>query len=302
MNLNWTIEDIPPLNGAVAVVTGGNGGLGLETVRELARAGATVVMAARNPEKADAAVQDVLSTTGVSVEVVQLDLASLASVASAAEQIASRHEAVDILVNNAGIMAVPEGRTVDGHERQIGVNFIGHYAFTARLMRSLVAAKRPRVVTVSSMARFGALRVDPSNLNLEGNYSPWRAYNRSKLADYLFAVELHKRVGHVVASIVAHPGLTNSDLQSAAYEESGGWMQKFWEVSARVAGMSTSYGALSQLRAATDPGVGSGSVVGPAGLVAGPPVVRPALRPTGNAGPELMRRAEELTGLSLNPL
>ncbi len=127
----WTTADIPDLAGHTAVVTGGNGGLGLETVRALADAGAHVVIAARNQAKAADAESEVRTTVpDASLEIVELDLGSLASVRTAAEQIAAAHETIDILVNNAGLMALPERRTEDGFEMQFGVNHLGHWALT----------------------------------------------------------------------------------------------------------------------------------------------------------------------------
>src|SRR5690606_35183350 len=136
------------------VVTGANGGLGLETAAALAGAGAHVVMAARNATKADDARRAIVTAhADASVEIVPLDLSDLDSVASAAAGIAGRHQVVDILVNNAGIMAPPEGRTAQGIELQFGTNHIGHFALTAHLMPQLLAARAARVVSVSSVAR-----------------------------------------------------------------------------------------------------------------------------------------------------
>src|SRR4051812_15796409 len=135
--MSWSERDIPDLRGLTAVVTGANGGLGLETARALARAGAAVVMAARSPEKTDAAVRSIQSRTpGAALDVVPVDLASLASVRDAAAVIAARHPSLDVLVNNAGLMGLPEQATVDGFEMQFGVNHLGHFLLTSRLCLS----------------------------------------------------------------------------------------------------------------------------------------------------------------------
>lgn len=152
--MRWTPDDIPDLTGRIAVVTGANGGLGLETARELARAGASVVMAARNQTKAEAAKAEILADVpAADLEVVSLDLGSLASVRAAAATIVSRHPEVDLLINNAGVMAVPEGRTADGFEIQFGTNHLGHFALTAQLLPALAAARAARAVSVTSTAR-----------------------------------------------------------------------------------------------------------------------------------------------------
>ena len=221
----WNTDDIPDLTGHTAVVTGGNGGLGLETVRALAGAGAHVVIAARNQAKAAEAESEVRATVSdASLEIVALDLGSLASVRTAAEQISASHETIDILVNNAGLMALPERRTEDGFEMQFGVNHLGHWALTSLLLGPILAADAGRVVTVSSTAHHTGRAVDPENPHLEGRYGPWKAYGQSKLANLHFAIGLQRQfdaAGVRTASLAAHPGLTNSDLQTHSAEESG---------------------------------------------------------------------------------
>jgi len=174
--VTWTAADIPNQAGRTAVVTGANGGLGLETARSLASAGAHVVMAVRNLDKATEAVADIRrGAPEASLEVVALDLASQASVRAAAEQILAAHETLDILVNNAGVMGIPERRTVDGFELQFAVDHLGHWALTALLMPALLRADAARIVTVTSTAHHIGRAVDPANPNLEGKYGPWRA-------------------------------------------------------------------------------------------------------------------------------
>ena len=190
----WTTHDIPDLSGRTAVVTGANGGLGLETARALAGAGAHVVMAARNQEKAAEAEADIRAgLPQAALEVVPLDLGSLASVRTASGAILAAHERVDILVNNAGLMAIPERRTEDGFEMQFGVNHLGHFALTAQLLPALLRAPAARVVSVTSTAHHMGRAVDPANPNLEGKYEPWRAYGQSKLANFHFGIGLQER-------------------------------------------------------------------------------------------------------------
>ena len=305
--MKWTEADIPDLSGRIAVVTGGNGGLGLATVKGLAGAGAHVVMAARNQEKAAGALAEVTELhADTSAEIVELDLGDLASVQSAAGQIAGSHESVDILVNNAGLMALPEQRTVDGFEMQFGVNHLGHYAFTAHLLPQLLRAETARVVTVTSTAHHGALRIDPNNPHLEGNYKPWRAYNRSKLANFYFAIGLEQqfRAAAVSAeSLLAHPGLTNSDLQDASVAAGdSGWLGNASQQMAHRMGMSEQEGARPQLRAATDPGAHGGEFYAPRFASNGPAVRRPILRRVGlqQAIDSLWQVSERETGVVLD--
>lgn len=279
----WTAADIPDLSGATAVVTGANSGLGLETARELARRGAHVVMATRDQAKAVAAQEEIRAEVpDASLALVELDLASLQSVRAAAAAVLDAHPTIDILVNNAGLMALPERRTQDGFEMQLGVNHLGHWALTARLLPAIVRAGAARVVTVTSVAHHFSLGLKADDPHLEHGYGPWKAYCQSKLANYHFALGLQRefeRMGVAAASLAAHPGLTNSDLQSRAVRENGGdLLGRAFSQLAASAGMHPRQGALSQLRAATDPGAGGGELYGPLAVSSGRPVRKPILR------------------------
>jgi NAD(P)-dependent dehydrogenase (short-subunit alcohol dehydrogenase family) len=287
--MSWTVADIPDQSGRTAVVTGANGGLGLETVRALATAGAHVVMAARNRAKAEAAVADILGgAPDAALEIVELDLASLESVRAAAERILAGHERVEILVNNAGVMGIPERRTEDGFELQFGVDHLGHWALTARLLPALLRADAARIVTVTSTAHHMGRAVDPRNPHLEGRYRPWRAYGQAKLANFHFGIGLQRELtaaGARAASLIAHPGLSNTELQAVSVRETGGGAsQRFFHRLARTTGMSPADGALPQLRAATDPRATGGEFYGPRCINFGPPVRLPILRRIGLDG------------------
>ena len=301
----FTRDDIPDQSGRTAVVTGGNGGLGLETARALAAAGAHVVVAARDQAKAERAVGEIRTTApDASVEVVALDLGSLASVDEAAGRLTADHERIDLLVNNAGLMALPERRTADGFEMQLGVNHLGHWALTARLLPALLAADAARVVTVTSTARHMGRPVDPSNPHLDGCYEPWRAYGQSKLANYHFALGLQQafdRAGVRARSLAAHPGLTRSDLQVRTVAEGGtGFWGRFFERAAAWTGMDTARGALPQVRAATDPAAQGGQLYAPRFGNFGAPVRRPVLRPgRDRAIATLWQVSERETGIPL---
>jgi NAD(P)-dependent dehydrogenase (short-subunit alcohol dehydrogenase family) len=202
----WTPSDLPSLDGRTAIVTGANSGIGLAAARELARAGAHVVLAVRDTAKGDRAAASIDGDA----EVRRLDLADLASV----REFASGYPGdVDLLINNAGVMAVPQSRTADGFEMQIGTNHLGHFALTNLLLPQV----RGRVVTVSSTAH-GIGKIDLEDLNWERrSYDRWRAYGQSKLANLLFTLELQRRLaeaGSEVIAVAAHPGYANTNLQS----------------------------------------------------------------------------------------
>ena len=302
----WNASNIPDLTGKTAVVTGANGGLGLESVKALACAGAHVVMAARDQDKAQGAFDEIVADyPDASLEIVELDLASQESTKVAAATIAAAHPQIDILINNAGLMALPERRTEDGYEMQFGVNHLGHWTFTAGLLPSLLAADGARVVTVTSTAHHAGKPVDPDNVTMEGSYSPWGSYGRAKLANYHFALglqgEFSKR-GIGAQSLVAHPGLSNTNLQVHTAEQGAtGAVGEFWVRAAAWTGMSAEKGALPQLRAATDPSAKGGEMYAPRFVNSGPPERRPILRRGNDEAIEtLWMVSERETGVSLN--
>lgn len=274
--MGWTESNIPNQTGRVALVTGGNGGLGFETSRALAAKGATVIMAARNQEKASEAKARIQrQTPDANLHVRHLDLASLDSVKRFARSARDEYEKIDLLFNNAGVMAIPERRTVDGFEMQFGTNHLGHYALTARLLPLIVGNPGSRIVTVTSTARHVGRPVDPANPHMEGTYDKWRAYGQSKLANLHFALGLDQRLraaGTRTASLVAHPGLSNTDLQATTAREGGGQAS---EKAANRFGMSAADGALPQLRAGTDPRANGGELYAPRWGNSGVPVRRP---------------------------
>ena len=305
--MGWTEADIPDLTDRTAVVTGSNGGLGQENARALAVAGATVVVASRVSDKTDRAVEELRSAVPDGrFEVTPLDLASLESVREAALAIKAAHPTVDILINNAGVMAVAESRTADGFEMQFGVNHLGHWALTALLLEPLLAAPAARIVTVTSTAHHFGRGIDPDNPHMHGNYKPWRAYYESKLANFHFGLGLEKKLreaGTSASSLLAHPGLTDTDLQARSVEKNGDATARFFHMLASKTGMSPENGALPQLRAATDPGARGGEFYGPLWVNNGPPVRKPVLRKVGldHAVDRLWEVSERETGIPLDP-
>jgi NAD(P)-dependent dehydrogenase (short-subunit alcohol dehydrogenase family) len=303
----WSAADIPDQHGRIAVVTGANGGLGLETARQLAAKGAHVVMAVRNQEKASAAVGEIrTSVPDAALELVALDLASQASVRAAAEQIVAAHKGIDLLINNAGVMGIPEAKTVDGFEMQLGVDHLGHWSLTALLLPALLRTPGARIVTVTSTAHHMGRAISPANPHLHGRYRPWRAYGQAKLANFHFGLGLQRELenaGASTASLIAHPGLSNTDLQAVSVQQTGGGTsQRFFHFLAQRSGMSAADGALSQLRAATDPAAKGGEFYGPRFVNSGPPVRKPVVRRLGmdKAIAALWEVSERETGIAID--
>jgi NAD(P)-dependent dehydrogenase (short-subunit alcohol dehydrogenase family) len=274
--MGWRARDILDLSGKTAVVTGGGGGLGLATSHQLAAHGAHVVIGARNLEKGEAARQTIESATpGAAVEILPLDLGSLASIEAFAATVKAAHPKVDLLFNNAGLMAVKEGVTADGFETQFGTNHLGHFALTMHLLPALLAAPSPRVVSTTSTARWFAGKYDLSNPHLRGRYNAWEAYGISKRANLQFAFELNRRLkDRGLAAFAADPGLARTGLQPASLRANEGFAQRFWVVTVRIMGQPASMGSLPQLRAGTDPAAVGGTLYAPRWISFGAPVVR----------------------------
>jgi NAD(P)-dependent dehydrogenase (short-subunit alcohol dehydrogenase family) len=265
MSSKWTAADISDQSGRTAIVTGANSGLGLVTARELARAGAQVVMGCRNLQKGEDARAGIASEVpGAKLELESLDLSSLDSVRSFAKTFRDGHDGLDLLINNAGVMATPRRRTADGFELQFGTNHLGHFALTGLLVDAMEGCADGRVVTLSSSAhRTGRISFD--NLGGERRYFRWRAYGQSKLANLLFALELDRRLraaGSSVKSLAAHPGYAATNLQHAGPP---GLDSIVMRVTNRLVAQSEEMGALPQLYAATAPGLEGGTYVGPDG-------------------------------------
>ena len=265
MSEKWSSEQIPDQTGRTAIVTGANSGLGLAAARELGRQGASVVMACRDLTKGARAKQELeAQVPGARVELAGLDLADLSSVASFAESFrAGGDGGLDLLINNAGVMAPPRRETKDGFELQFGTNHLGHFALTARLIGAMEGREDARVVTVSSNGhKLGRISLD--NLQGERRYFRWNAYNQSKLANLLFALELERRLraaDSTVKSLGAHPGYAATNLQTAA-PALDRLIMRFTDA---VMSQSADAGALPILYAATQPGLQGGSYVGPDG-------------------------------------
>jgi len=303
MPRKWNAGDIPDQTGRVAIVTGANSGLGLVTARELARAGANVVIACRDTTKGDRAEAEIQAQVpGADLDVRALDLADLASVRGFVARLTGEHDSIDLLINNAGVMAPPRRLTVDGFESQFGTNHLGHFALTGLLLPTLMSAPKPRVVTLSSSAhRIGKINFD--DLQGERHYNNWRAYGQSKLSNLLFCFELARRAtaaGTGLLSVAAHPGYAATNLQfagpSAFYEKA------IMAVTNRVLAQSADMGALPTLYGATVADLPSGTFVGPEGFLEqrGHPHIVTAISRAYNESDwrRLWEISEEMTGVT----
>ncbi len=301
MNDNWTAEQIPNQQGRVAVVTGANSGIGLVTARELARAGASVVLACRDTAKGESAARQIADIApAAQVAVAALDLGSLDSIRLFADRFRGDHDHLDLLINNAGVMAPPRRLTADGFELQFGTNHLGHFALTALLIDRMDRRDGARVVTVSSIAhRTG--RIDFDDLQGERSYARWRAYGQSKVANLLFAFELDRRLraaGSVIRSMAAHPGYAATNLQSAAVPQPD---RLIMAVTNRLFAQTAERGALPTLYAATAPALEGGSYIGPNGLFEQRGYPEPVASSRASRDEETATRlwgvSEELTGV-----
>lgn len=300
MGSKWTAADIPDQSGRTAIVTGANSGLGYDTAAALAAKGAQVVLAVRNLDKGNEAVDRIRnSTPNAAVSLTELDLSSLDSVRRAADELRAAHPRIDLLINNAGVMYVPNRETTkDGFEMQFGTNHLGHFALTGLLLENLLTVGGSRVVTVSSVGHRILARIRFEDPHFETGYNRVRAYGQSKLANLLFTYELQRRLaakGSSTIAAAAHPGLSDTELMRYVPAVIPDIV---WKVVAQPA----EKGALPTLRAATDPGVQGGQYYGPDGIgeVTGNPklVASSAQSHDQDIQHRLWTMSEELTGIT----
>lgn len=260
----WTTKNIPNQQGRSVVITG-TGGLGYEDALALARAGAAVIIAGRNPAKGAEAVSKIRAESpGADVRFEAVDLGNLASIQAFGQRMQAEHPSLDLLINNAGVMTPPTRKvTSDGFELQFGTNYLGHFALTAHLLPLLRKGRNPRVVNVASIAvRNGAINFE--DLQSERSYIPMTAYGQSKLANLMFSLELQRRSAAAkwgLASIGAHPGVSRTDLLPNSVERTSvsglarRWLWFLFQPAAQ--------GALPTLFAATSPDAKAGAYYGP---------------------------------------
>ena len=315
------------LSGRVALVTGASGGVGLHTAARLAELGARTLMASRDPARAEAARKLVLDRhPGAAVETVRLDLACLDAVRDAAQEVADRTDRLDLLVNNAGVMMPPRAgggvpRTVDGFERQIGINHLGHFALTGRLLPLLLAGARAdpdgspaRVVTVASMSYALAPRADggglsdPADFGLLPRNSTWCGYCRSKLANLLFAFELaHRAAGGRVPleSFATHPGTARTRVVADSVLGRAPVVGPVLRIGFKAVAQPAAKAAAPSVYAATSPVVVSGRYYGPKHFAWGTPPVETLIRRKARdheLGARLWAASVEATGVGFDEL
>ncbi len=257
---------MPDQSGRIAIVTGANTGIGYHTAAVLARCGAHVVLAVRNPEKGNAALARIVAAQPrADVTLAELDLSSLDSVRAAAERLRANYPRIDLLINNAGVMYTPKQLTADGFEMQFGTNHLGHFALTGLLLDHLLGVRGSRVVTVSSNAHRFRASIHFDDLQWERSYDRIAAYGQSKLANLLFTYELQRRLAEQqknTIAVAAHPGTSNTELTRN--------LPTILKPANALLGpllfQSAAMGALPTLRAATDPNVEGGQYYGPDGF------------------------------------
>ncbi len=257
----WNSKNIPDQSGRVVIVTGSSSGIGYEAAKVLAEKNAKVIIAVRNLDKGNKAIEKIKSgRPGTDLELMQLDLSDLSSVKKFVEDFKSKYSKLDLLINNAGVMIPPYSKTKDGFELQMGTNHLGHFALSLQLVDLLDTTEGSRIVNVSSAAhKYGNINID--DLTWERRkYKAWRAYGDSKIANLYFTFELQKQldsIGSKVKVTAAHPGWTATDLQ----RHSGlfSFLNRFFA-------MEGWQGALPTLRAAIDPEANGGDYFGPEGF------------------------------------
>jgi NAD(P)-dependent dehydrogenase (short-subunit alcohol dehydrogenase family) len=291
----------------VAVVTGANAGIGFETALELCRAGASVVMGCRNPERALRAQRELLARVpSARAEILPLDVSEPASIRDFARAFSDRFGRLDLLVNNAGIVAIPLSRNSAGHELQLATHHLGPFALTGRLLPLFRADTGGRIVNVGSLAhRFARLPLDDLNWD-ETPYHEWKAYARSKLALLSFTVELERRLrrtGSRVVALAAHPGFAATEItrHTAALTPGNAVSRWFQDEVARRLIPLASEAARSVLFAARDERASGGDYCGPSGFleIAGAPA-RARLNPLARdaaLGRAIWELSEAMTGV-----
>lgn len=268
----WTTADLPSQHGRTIVITGATGGLGFECALGLAQRGARVVLTGRNSQKGQAAVAAIKRRVPDADLVFQtLDVSKLASVSAFSEAFGKKFDHLDLLIENAGVMAVPHRQeTEDGFEFQFGTNYLGHFALAGRLLPFLRGGSQPRLVTVSSLAHLRG-RIAFGDPQARRKYGPWTAYNQSKLAMLMFAIEFQRHsaaLGWGITAVAAHPGWANTELfrNGPALGRSPGWKERLGLLAFPIFGQSAAEGAWPILMAATAPDVQAGGYYGPDGF------------------------------------
>lgn len=300
-NEKWTTDNIPDLTGKVIIVTGGNSGLGYESVKAFAEKGAEVILASRSVDKAESAKKEIGKVRG-KIVVMQIDLMDFASIKAFTEKFKEEYKKLDVLLNNAGIMTTPYFRTKDGLEAQNGTNHFGHFALTGQLFDVIKNTANSRVVNVSSAAHKQG-KMDFENFLFEGGkgYSSMKSYGRSKLSNLLFTYELQRKIeieGINSMAVAAHPGVSNTNLFQYLEDK---MIFKILRPLMSPFIQEQDMGALPQIRAAVDENVKGAEYYGPDGFreMKGFPVLVQSNKASHNLedAKKLWELSEKLTGV-----
>jgi len=307
LKIMFDVQNLPDLTGKVAVVTGGNSGLGFETCKALAANGARVIMACRNEGKAKtaaSAIRDVVPNAAL--DFVRLDLGDLASVKACAAELTQREQKIDLLINNAGLMSGSLAHTNDGHELQFGTNHLGHFVLNAELL-PLVEAAAGRIVVLGSASHNFVKRYAVDDVNWERrDYNVMQSYAQSKLANMLYLRALAARLkakGSSALAVMAHPGFAATNIGNTPDADRAGKVaQIVTRLASKLFAQSQAQGAWPTLMAATDPQAAQGDYYGPTGFGewrGKPGKVSPApiAQDDANAA-ALWAKSEELTGVT----
>ncbi|BEL03649.1 oxidoreductase [Actinoplanes sichuanensis] len=299
MARRWTETDVPDLHGRIAVITGGNTGLGFETARVLATRGATVVLACRDQTRATSAAARLPGHA----ETLHLDLSDPLSVRRAGTELRERHPRVDLLINNAGALQPRHALTPDGWELTLATNHLGPFAFTGLILDTLLPVAGSRIVTVSSIGhRYGSGVINFDDLHAG---PPRAAYFQSKLANLMFTYELQRRLtaaGAPTIAVAAHPGNARTEFGRALPRVQQALMSPRLSFLTWWLMQSPAVGALATLRAATDPATSGGDFYGPPGrrqFTGHPELIEPS--PEARSAPaqqRLWQESQRLTGIT----
>ena len=270
----WSIKDVKEMKGKVAIVTGGNSGLGLETAKFLDNKGVQVIIAVRDTKKGEIVIKENNLKNSI---VMELNLASFRSIRSFSQEFKSRYKVLDFLVNNAGVMMTDELKTVDGYELQFGTNHLGHFLLTKELVEIMDTDTESRIIILSSLAhKWGKKTINFDNINLTGQYDKQNAYSQSKLSNLVFAMELSDRLkskNSKIKVIACHPGFSKTNLQRE--------LNKVTKLFTDLMSQESDFGVLPTLRAITDKTLTGGEYLGPNGIgeIKGKKVVQSKILP-----------------------
>ena len=267
--MKWTTDQVESLEGKHILVTGGNSGLGYESVKVFASKGASVILASRSMERGEKAKMEIMTEyPKADINVMVLDLADSKSIRNFVNTFTSTYNKLDVLLNNAGIMTTPYGVTKEGIEQQQGVNHFGHFLLVSLLFETIKNTKDSRIVNVSSIAhRGGKMNFDDLFFSEGKKYNKIKAYSRSKLENLLFTYELDRRVkkaGLDIKVVVAHPGVSKTNLGRHIKR---GFFSVITDALQVLISHDKKYGCLPQVRAAVDKNVKSGEFYGPKGFM-----------------------------------